>query len=57
LQDQFVKYFKATTAQAKASDDGSEEKAASDNGSEEKAAHITMITKMNAVAENEDMYF
>jgi len=47
VQDQFVKYFKATAAQAKASDDGSEEK----------AARVTMITKMNAVAENEDMYF
>eukprot|EP00533_Pseudo-nitzschia_delicatissima_P010549 CAMPEP_0116090184 /NCGR_PEP_ID=MMETSP0327-20121206/6819_1 /TAXON_ID=44447 /ORGANISM="Pseudo-nitzschia delicatissima, Strain B596" /LENGTH=317 /DNA_ID=CAMNT_0003581417 /DNA_START=505 /DNA_END=1458 /DNA_ORIENTATION=- len=44
---EFVKYFKATGSSAKASDDGSEER----------AAREAMIAKMNAVAENDGMYF
>ena len=47
VRDEFVKYFQQTAANAKASDDGSEEK----------AARETMITKLNAVAENDGMYF
>jgi hypothetical protein len=47
VRDEFVKYFKLTADNAKASDDGSEEKAARD----------TMIAKLNAVASNEGMFF
>eukprot|EP00536_Pseudo-nitzschia_multiseries_P008510 jgi/Psemu1/325241/estExt_fgenesh1_pg.C_2160024 len=47
VRDEFVKFFRATAEKAKAADDGSEER----------AARLTMITKMNAVAENEEMYF
>lgn len=47
VRDEFVKYFKQTAANAKASDDGSEEK----------AARAAMIAKLNAVAENDGMYF
>jgi len=47
VRDEFIKYFQQTAANAKASDDGSEEK----------AARETMITKLNAVAENDGMYF
>jgi len=47
VKNEFVKFFQATAQKAKAADDGSEEK----------AARATMITKMNAVAENENMYF
>jgi len=47
VSDEFVKFFKATGANAKASDDGSEEI----------AAREAMIAKMNAVAENDGMYF
>ena len=47
VREEFVKYFKQTAANAKASDDGSEEKAAREN----------MITKLNALAENDGMYF
>jgi len=47
VREEFVKFFKQTTANAKASDDGSEEK----------AARAAMVTKMNAVAENDAMYF
>lgn len=47
VNEEFVKYFKATAATAKAKDDGSEEK----------AAREAMIAKMNAVAENDGMYF
>jgi len=47
VRDEFVKYFQQTAANVKASDDGSEER----------AARETMITKLNAVAENDGMYF
>jgi len=47
VRDEFVKYFKQTNANAKASDDGSEEKAAREN----------MVAKLNAVADNDGMYF
>jgi len=47
VRDEFVKYFQQTASNAKASDDGSEET----------AARANMITKMNAVAENDGMYF
>jgi hypothetical protein len=47
VREEFVKYFKATATSAKASDDGSEEKAAREG----------MVTKMNAIAENDGMYF
>ena len=47
VREEFVKFFKDTAAKAKAADDGSEEK----------AAREAMIAKMNAVAENDGMYF
>lgn len=47
IREEFVKFFKDTAAKAKAADDGSEEK----------AAREAMIAKMNAVAENDGMYF
>ena len=47
VREEFVKFFKQTAANAKASDDGSEEK----------AAREAMIAKMNAIAENDGMYF
>merc|ERR1719343_560460 len=47
VREEFVKYFQQTAANAKASDDGSEEKAAREN----------MITKLNAAAENDAMHF
>ncbi len=47
VREEFVKFFKASAASAKASDDGSEEK----------AAREAMVAKMNAVAENDGMYF
>jgi hypothetical protein len=43
----FVKFFQAKTAAAKKADDGSEEK----------AARAKMVTKMNAIAEAESMFF
>lgn len=47
VQGAFVKFFQDKSAAAKKSDDGSEEK----------EARASMITKMNAVAEAEGMYF
>ena len=47
VRDEFVKYFQQTAANAKAKDDGSEEKAARD----------TMIAKLNSAADNDGMYF
>jgi len=47
VREEFVKFFKATSTNAKAKDDGSEEK----------AARAGMIAKMNAVAENDGMFF
>merc|ERR1712238_400698 len=47
VQAQFVQFFAEKKKQAKASDDGSEEK----------AARQGMLQKMNAVAQNEEMYF
>jgi len=47
VRDEFVKYFQSTAANAKKSDDGSEEK----------SARESMIKKLNAVAENDGMYF
>jgi CO dehydrogenase nickel-insertion accessory protein CooC1 len=47
VQAAFVKFFNAKSAAAKKADDGSEEK----------AARVTMLTKMNSIAENEKMYF
>jgi len=47
VQAQFVQFFAHKKKQAKASDDGSEEK----------AARQGMLQKMNAVAQNEGMYF
>merc|ERR1740139_1794703 len=47
VQAQFVQFFADKKKQAKASDDGSEEK----------AARQGMLQKMNAVAQNEEMYF
>jgi len=47
VRDEFVKYFKQSAVNAKASDDGSEEKIARDN----------MIAKLNSAADNEGMYF
>lgn len=47
VRDEFVKFFKASAANAKASDDGSQEK----------AARANMVAKMNAIADNEKWYF
>jgi hypothetical protein len=47
VQGAFVKYFANKAAAAKKADDGSEEK----------EARAAMLTKMNAVAENEGMFF
>jgi len=47
VQAQFVQFFADKKKVAKASDDGSEEK----------EARTGMLNKMNAVAENEEMYF
>jgi Mitochondrial ATP synthase B chain precursor (ATP-synt_B) len=47
VQAAFVKFFKEKTQAAKASDDGSEEK----------AARAAMLAKMNAIASAESMYF
>merc|ERR1712194_977600 len=47
VREEFVKYFQANAKNAKASDDGSEEK----------AAREAMVAKMNAIAENDDMHF
>ena len=47
VQGEFVKFFQHKAKNAKASDDGSEEA----------AARSSMITKMNAIADNDDMYF
>lgn len=47
VQDAFVKFFQTKNAAAKKADDGSEEK----------AARASMVTKMNAIAEAESMFF
>ena len=47
VQAAFVKFFQQKAASAKKADDGSEEK----------AARSAMLAKMNAVAENEGMFF
>jgi hypothetical protein len=47
VREEFIKYFQQTAANAKASDDGAEAE----------AARQTMITKLNAIAENDGMYF
>ncbi|KAG7373982.1 mitochondrial ATP synthase B chain precursor [Nitzschia inconspicua] len=47
VQTAFVNFFKEKSKAAKASDDGSEEK----------AARAAMLTKMNAIASAENMYF
>lgn len=47
VQAAFVKFFQEKSAAAKKADDGSEEK----------AARAAMVTKMNAIAEAEGMYF
>jgi hypothetical protein len=47
VQGAFVKFFQDKAKAAKATDDGSEEK----------AARASMLAKMNAIAENEKMYF
>mmetsp|Transcript_6427 Transcript_6427/g.10034 ORF Transcript_6427/g.10034 Transcript_6427/m.10034 type:complete len:301 (-) Transcript_6427:347-1249(-) len=47
VQAAFVKFFADKAKAAKAADDGSEEK----------AARAAMLAKMNAIAENEKMYF
>jgi hypothetical protein len=47
VKEAFVKFFQAKTAAAKKADDGSEEK----------AARASMVTKMNAIADAEGMYF
>lgn len=47
VQSSFVKFFQQKAAAAKKADDGSEEK----------AARSAMLAKMNAVAENEGMFF
>lgn len=47
VQAAFVKFFQEKAAAAKKADDGSEEK----------AARASMVTKMNAIAEAEGMYF
>ena len=47
VQTAFVNYFKEQSKAAKASDDGSEEK----------AARANMVAKMNAIASAENMYF
>eukprot|EP00980_Cylindrotheca_fusiformis_P010585 scaffold2353_cov134-Cylindrotheca_fusiformis.AAC.8 len=47
VQEAFVNYFKNKAAEAKKKDDGSEEK----------AARKAMVSKMNAIAEAESMYF
>jgi hypothetical protein len=47
VQGAFVKHFAAKATAAKAADDGSEEK----------VARANMLAKMNAIAENDGMYF
>lgn len=47
VQGAFVKFFQVKTAAAKKADDGSELK----------EARATMVSKMNAIAENEGFYF
>jgi len=47
VASEFVKFFKAKAAAAEKADDGSEQK----------EARAAMLTKMNALAENDDMYF
>lgn len=47
VRDSFVKFFQAKAAEAKKADDGSEEK----------EARAAMLAKLNAVAENENMFF
>lgn len=47
VADEFVKFFQAKAADAEKADDGSEQK----------EARSAMLTKMNALAENDGMYF
>jgi hypothetical protein len=47
VQQAYVKYFKTKAAEAKKADDGSEEK----------AQRVAMLAKLNALADNEGMFF